>query len=277
MSAIDFSEYYKIEPKTRKEPKMVATVTAKGQMLLNSVLFKELGVNPFELHLKKNGKTLIILTSETAQISANKNGIIKNYNLTEKLAEIKFKLPAYYIFAFDEEVQAFIGIHSEFNPNSKRSKNKWLKEQKRVKKKIYNGKYYQKNRLEICRKVLYVYSYKSMDRIKKQVPEKIAMLYNEYPFEVYGASVIKWAIRQRKIFEHTLAYQECYDAGMTAYLYSIHQCALNTEYSVKYYVIKMVKIYIDVALIIYNDTRNICKENNFRNITIDDPNNYFQV
>lgn len=45
-----------------------------------------------------------------------------------------------------------------------------------------------------------------------------------------------------KIKENQIEYQECYDAAMEAYLYSIHRCAFCDYEYVVYYVKKMMLV-----------------------------------
>lgn len=102
-------------------------------------------------------------------------------------------------------------------------------------------------------------------------------MFEEHPFDERVEKIISRVLKSRGVFQHRLAYQECYDAAMTAYMYSIHQCAIKIGSSVMGYIYKMTKIYVNAALVVYDDAKNICRENNFRNIPINDPDNYFQV
>ena len=51
----------------------------------------------------------------------------------------------------------------------------------------------------------------------------------------------------------------------------IWEISKNVQYQkVEAYTKKLIRIYVICALVIYNERRNICKENNFREINIDD-------
>lgn len=124
MSTIDWKEFDVIEPRARKKTAMVATIVGNGETRLNSALLKRLGAGAAEFRLKKDGKILAVLPSGENTLAIHKSGVVKNYVLTEKIEKIKIKLPAYYVFEYDDENQALIGYHSAYNPNSKRSKEK---------------------------------------------------------------------------------------------------------------------------------------------------------
>ena len=112
-----------------------------------------------------------------------------------------------------------------------------------------------------------------MARIKAQIPDVVEEMYERYPYEEYGDKIAKIILRKRGIYDNSLAYQECYDAAITAYLYSMHRCAIASGVSVRAYIYKMIGIYVNAALVIYDDSKNICMENNLQKIAIDDPNN----
>lgn len=62
---------------------------------------------------------------------------------------------------------------------------------------------------------------------------------------------------------------DCYEAGMLAYLYSIHRCAaMGCDYTVRY-IRKMVRIYMICALVVYHDVKNLCQTNGFHEIQLD--------
>ena len=69
-------------------------------------------------------------------------------------------------------------------------------------------------------------------------------------------------------------YDECFDACQLAYLYSLYECSINPKQKYEGYVVayikKVTRIYFVGALTIYNDTRNLYKENNFRAISMED-------
>ena len=138
-------------------------------------------------------------------------------------------------------------------------------------------RYYLKNRIQICKKTLGEYPYRSMARIMAQVPDVVKQMYERYPYEEYCDKIAKRILRNRGVYANSLAYQECCDAAITAYLYSMHRGAIASITSVRGYIYKMIGIYVNAALVIFDDSRNICTENNFRKVAIDDPNNSWMV
>ena len=60
-----------------------------------------------------------------------------------------------------------------------------------------------------------------------------------------------------------------YDAGMLAYLYTIHRCALLECDYVMPYLRKMIRINIRCARIVYRDSHNLCAINHLSEVRID--------
>ena len=100
------------------------------------------------------------------------------------------------------------------------------------------------------------------------------MMYLHYPFETVCEPYMKWLCVRYRIRQHAYLYQECFDAVMLAYMYSICRCSLlpdrdNAEH-VKEYIKKLMKIYVIAAITISNDSQNLCIENGFRQVNCDD-------
>lgn len=98
-------------------------------------------------------------------------------------------------------------------------------------------------------------------------------LLEKFPFEKYGDGLIKIALYQYGIRVNSYEYSECFDAGMMAYFYSISRCAVINCIHVRAYLNKVIRIYIKCALVICSEAHNICKENNFKLIEIDNIDN----
>ena len=125
------------------------------------------------------------------------------------------------------------------------------------------------NKIERYKKTISVYAYRSIESIKKQFPEAVDRYLKLYPFEQYGNKAITSTLSRNRIFPSHGEYADCFEAGMIAYLYSVHRCAsMNCDYTVPY-IRKMVRIYIVCAIVIYNDTKNLCRINGFREIRLD--------
>ena len=90
-----------------------------------------------------------------------------------------------------------------------------------------------------------------------------------YPFEEYGEIFIIRALRRYGIYPAHGMYADCYDAGMLAYLYSIHRCAFMGYTYTEPYIKKMVRIYIICAIAVYKETKNLCRVNGFTEIRLD--------
>ena len=129
--------------------------------------------------------------------------------------------------------------------------------------------YYEKNRYRLCDNSLNHYTPKAIDQIRRLCPDAVNEYYSRYHFEEYGELPIKRQLSNYRIFSHQARYQDCYDAGMLAYLFSIHRCAYMGVENVRAYINKMIRIYVVCALVIYDDARNLCKANDFKEVRID--------
>ncbi len=136
--------------------------------------------------------------------------------------------------------------------------------------KLARQRRYRENRLQICRKTLTEYAYKSMARVQERASGRIQQYLEAYPFETCGHKLILSVLyRHFSVYPGRAEYDDCYEAGMLAYLYSIHRCAdLECDYTVPY-IRKLVRIYISCALVVYNEAREICTQNNLRMIQLD--------
>ena len=100
---------------------------------------------------------------------------------------------------------------------------------------------------------------------RDRVDEYIA----RYPFEEYADSYIRKQLSIYKVYKSHSHYDDCFDAGMMAYLYSIHRCAEMSYSHVEPYIKKLIRIYIICAIVVHNDSKNLCKENNFSEVRLD--------
>ena len=130
-------------------------------------------------------------------------------------------------------------------------------------------KYYEKNRYYICNYVLNVHCPKAIDHVSKICPDAVSEFYIRYPFEIYGEPFIVKRLSSCRITSVQAKYQDCYDAGMFAYLFSIHRCAYLGFEHVEAYIKKMIRIYVICALAIYDDTKNLCKLNGLKEVRMD--------
>lgn len=130
-------------------------------------------------------------------------------------------------------------------------------------------RYYQRHRIEICRKTIGIYCERSIMRTQKVYSYAVEKLSQQYPFDSYGERLIKHIIRQCNIRENNYKYAECFDAGMLAYLYSLNRCVVIKCTHVEAYMKKVIRIYVKCALLICNEGRNICEEHGFKLVSLD--------
>ena len=79
--------------------------------------------------------------------------------------------------------------------------------------------------------------------------------------------------RRRIYWENNLAYQECYEAVILAYMYSISRCVYSKIENVEGYIRKMIRISFVWGITIFDEGRNICSQNGFSRVHVDSPEN----
>ena len=107
-----------------------------------------------------------------------------------------------------------------------------------------------------------------MQKIRNECPDIVSDYIKRYPFEEYAEFYIKRALHIRKIYPAQDRYADCYDAGMFAYLYSIHRCAAMRYNHTEPYIKKMIRTYIICAIVVYEEAKNLCQENGFQEIRL---------
>ncbi len=161
-----------------------------------------------------------------------------------------------------------------FKRNSERAKERkriWRARQKALH--PYRPPRPKRSELEIkirhCFRTLNQYVFAAMGRDRAACGERVDDYMKRYPFEQYAERVIRVKIARFGVCRHNGEYDDCYDAGMLAYLYTMHRCAaLNCDYVIPY-LLKMIRIYILCALVIYHDSHNFCRINNLKQLRID--------
>lgn len=130
--------------------------------------------------------------------------------------------------------------------------------------------YFRKNRIQLYKKLLDVYSYNAIKRIQNKNIYDIDVMFSKYTYEVYFEKNFRRLCRIYNVRKNAYKYQECFDASQLAYMYCIHQCSIkelrHNEFYVWSYIRKVMRIYFVAALVIADDAKNLCEENDFRRL-----------
>ena len=118
-------------------------------------------------------------------------------------------------------------------------------------------------------KVIGEYCYRAMEKVKGRREKEVNRLYEKYPYDGFAEKRLHQLLKHKHIYEGQGHYADCVSAGMLAYMYSIHRCADMGYTNVEGYIAKMLRIYIICAIVVYRDAENLCAENGFRQIRID--------
>ncbi|MBR1689493.1 MAG: hypothetical protein IJ713_01805 [Oscillibacter sp.] len=159
-----------------------------------------------------------------------------------------------------------------------RSRRYWQENRERLleEKRSYNAahqeqhrSYARNNQLDRYRKTIGEYSYRAIEKVQRACPERAAALLERYPFDGFAAQRLKKQLRYDRISPAQACYDDCYDAGMLAYLYSVHRCAYMGYRNVEGYIAKMIRIYLICAIVSFRDAAALCRENGLREVRID--------
>lgn len=121
----DLSDFITITSPKKREDKLMVSVFQDGTFALNTSLQKNLSKRNVEIKLKKDCSQLVIIKNGDESIDLGKNGRIKNYDILKKLEEHNKKFPVYYVGAWDEQEEMWIGNFLINNPSKKKNnKNK---------------------------------------------------------------------------------------------------------------------------------------------------------
>lgn len=124
--------------------------------------------------------------------------------------------------------------------------------------------YNRKNRYRQSQRLLNDYCLRSVETIQQQVPAQVSAYLEKWPFESLAHKRILWVLGKMGISPAHHLHQECYDAGMIAYLYTIHRCAYMNYTHVEAYLLKMIPILVRSALIVGGEVDHLCLHNGFR-------------
>ena len=120
-----------------------------------------------------------------------------------------------------------------------------------------------------------VYTFRAIEKVRLK-GECAERLFLRYPYNQYFERNFERLCRRNRIYKHNYAYQECYDACQLAYIYSIYRCSVSNkniyDSYVAAYINKVMRIYFIAALVICDDGKNICAENDFKRISSDEYN-----
>lgn len=161
--------------------------------------------------------------------------------------------------------EAYLAKRREYRANHKEHFRQSAKEHRQK----YCQSYFQRHCVSISQKTIGEYCYRAIERVQQECPEKVERLLEQYPFEGSALKCLRKQLRRLHIYPSQARYDDCYDAGMMAYLYTIHRCAYMGYSHVEAYMAKMIRIYLLCAAIAFRDTQNLCRENNLQELNLD--------
>ena len=125
------------------------------------------------------------------------------------------------------------------------------------------------SRARVYQKIIGEYCERAIAKVQGSCWEKVNALLEKHPFQAFAEQHLYRQLRRFRITPAQAWYDDCYDAGMMAYLYSIHRCAYMGYENVEGYIVKMIRIYLICAIASARDTQVLCRENGFREVRLD--------
>lgn len=144
-------------------------------------------------------------------------------------------------------------------------------QERKQKTRLNRRKYYENNRYKFSKHCIENMQ-KEIDRLNKEIPEKIHEYYKIYAYGVnmenYTISILRhYGIAKEKSF-----YQECVSNTYLGYMYSIGRCAYcgYTGKHVENYIKLMIRVGIICGINTSNEARQIAKEIHAKVIYLED-------
>ena len=106
---VDWNEFFVLNPPVGPYSDMRVTCTEKGEIRLNSKLYKAIGTNEIELIFSKNYKTMLLNPARGNCHRFTKAGTAKNREMTGLLKKQKLVFPVTYVVEWDENYQMWRG------------------------------------------------------------------------------------------------------------------------------------------------------------------------
>lgn len=132
----------------------------------------------------------------------------------------------------------------------------------------YKRAYWRANRRRLSR-MLEGYMLSAMERIYAACPERVAEYLERWPYERYGEAQTARALRRAHVFPGHALHDDCVDACMLAYMYSVYRCAYMGYEHTEQYILKLLRIAVANALIAGDETAAICEANGFTRFELD--------
>lgn len=129
--------------------------------------------------------------------------------------------------------------------------------------------HYRNNRYRLNRLTLDRYIMGTIERLSALCPEMASEYMERWPYEDYAAEQIKRQLWRMRLSPSHVLYDDCVEAGMLAYLYSIHRCAYMLYEHTERYILKMIRVLMYCALAAGSETEAICSEHNLLKFELD--------
>ena len=116
-----------------------------------------------------------------------------------------------------------------------------------------------------------VYLPKNIERIYKEIPEKVEEYLKKYSYEGQVEKYAQVMLKHYGVGREKSYYQDCCSNASLGYLYSIGRCAYcgYEDNHVKNYIKKMIRISIINGINASNEAAHICRSNNLRAVYLD--------
>lgn len=106
---LDWNKYFVLMPQGTKYCEKKLTISEKGQIRLNSLLYRSIKRKELEFIFSKDYREIILNENGENIHKITKAGTVKNYEIVERLKKNKIKFPVSYIIKWNEDLGVWSG------------------------------------------------------------------------------------------------------------------------------------------------------------------------
>lgn len=109
LKKIDWNNYFVLKPERLSSNEKRVSITERGEIRLNSILYREIHTKAIEFIFSNDCNELILNLDGKNTYKIPKSGIIKNKEIVQKLKKIGVEFPVSYKMKWDKDIDMWRG------------------------------------------------------------------------------------------------------------------------------------------------------------------------
>lgn len=110
LKKIDWNNYFVLKPERSSSNEKKVTITERGEIRLNSILYREIHTREIEFVFSNDCKEMILNLNGDNPYKITKAGIIKNKEIVQKLKKNGIEFPVSYKMKWDKDIEMWRGF-----------------------------------------------------------------------------------------------------------------------------------------------------------------------